>query len=147
MKEFVTAFEEAAEEDDNEAKVKALMEQGKTEDEARAEVEPYVEFKVDDRVLRAYHPTDGQLTFMLAALGRGQASEARFASIINLMLSSLRDDDAIYLEGRLLSRDPKKRLPVKQIEAIFEYLMEEWFARPTQPQSDSAPSPQSDGQN
>ena len=36
---------------------------------------------------------------------------------------------------------------VQKVVKIFEYLTEEWFARPTQPQSDSAPSPQSDGQN
>jgi hypothetical protein len=84
---------------------------------------------------------------MLASLGRGQSSESRFASIINIMMSSLRDADADYLESRLLSRDPKDRLPVEQIEAIFEFLTTEWFARPTQPPSDSAPSPQNDGQN
>jgi hypothetical protein len=71
-------------------------------------------------------------------MGRGQSQESRFASIINIMLESLRPGDRDYLEGRLLSQDPKQRLPVKQIEAIFEYLAEEWFARPTQQPSDSA---------
>lgn len=130
MKEFVTAVEESIQ-----------------EDEGTPVEEQYVEFKLDDRVMRAYQPTDGQLTFMLAAMGRGQTSDQRFAAIINIMMESLREEDQDYLESRLLTRDPAKRLPVKQIEAIFEYLTEEWFGRPTQPPSDSAPSPQSDGQN
>lgn len=84
--------------------------------------------KVVDRAgMRAYQPNEGQLTFMLAALGRGQSKDQRFASIINLMLETLRDDDRDYLEGRLLSSDPKKRIPVKQIEEVFEYLVEQWF--------------------
>lgn len=130
MKEFTTAVEEVV-----------------AEDEGTPVEEQFVAFKVDGRELRAYPPTDGQLAFMLAALGRGQTADQRFAAIINIMMSSLRDDDQDYLEGRLLSRDPKKRLKIEQVEQIFEYLTEEWFARPTQASSDSAPSPQSDGQN
>lgn len=130
MKEFTTAFEEVA-----------------TEDDGTAVEEQYVEFKLDGREMRAFQPTDGQLAFMLATLGRGQTSDQRFAAIINIMMSCLRDEDRDYLESRLLTRDPKNRLPVTQIEAIFEHLAGEWFGRPTQSPSDSAPSPQSDGQN
>ena len=129
MKEFTTAFEEIEHED------------------SEPKEEKYVEFSLDGKTLRAYDPTEGQLVFLLASMGRGQSSEQRFASIINIMLASLRDDDAAYMEQRLLTRDPKHRLPASQIEAIFEYLTEEWFARPTEPQSDSAPSPQTDGHN
>ena len=130
VKEFTTAVEDIVAEDDG---VKA-------EDQ-------YVEFKLDGREMRAYPPTDGQLAFMLAAMGRGQTSDQRFAAIINIMLSSLRDDDRDYMESRLLTRDPKVRLPVKRIEEIFTFLTSEWFARPTQPSSGSVPSPPSDGQN
>jgi hypothetical protein len=150
VKEFVTAVEETIAEDDYEAKVKALVEQGKTREEAEAEVDSevgVVPFKVDDRVLKAYPLHEGQLTFMLAALGRGQSQESRFAAIINIMMEALRDDDQIYLEGRLLTRDPKKRLPMKTVEGIFEYLIEEWFARPTQQQSGSAGLQPSGGPN
>jgi hypothetical protein len=103
--------------------------------------------EISRRVLRAYPPTDGQLTFMLAALGRGQTSDQRFAAIINIMLSAMRDEDQDNMEQRLLSRDSKVRLPIKVVEEIFEELIAEWFGRPTKPQSDSAPSPQSDGEN
>lgn len=133
MKEFISAVEDVVNEDNPE-----LDSDGKP-------VEKYIAFKVDGRELRAYEPTDGQLTFMLAALGRGQTKDQRFASIINIMLETLRDDDRDYMESRLLTRDPKKRLPVSTIEKIFEHLTEEWFARPTQSPSDSAPSPQTGG--
>lgn len=129
MKEFITAVEDVV-----------------AEDNGTAKEEQFVEFSVDGRVLHAYPPTDGQLAFMLAALGRGQSQDQRFAAIINIMLASLRDEDQDYLESRLLTRGPD-RLKITQVEQIFEFLTEEWFARPTQPPSDSAPSPQSDGEN
>ncbi len=109
--------------------------------------ERFIEFKLDGRVLHSYPPLEGQMAFMLASLGRGQSTEQRFAAIINIMMSTLRNEDADYLEGRLLSRDPKDRLSIKTIEAIFESLIEEWFARPTQPSSDSAESEPSTGPN
>jgi len=150
VKEFITAVEEVAAEAEYEAKVKALVDAGKTREEAESEVdseEGIVTFKVDGRVLKSYPPTEGQLTFMLASLGRGQSQESRFASMINIMLESLRDEDQDYLESRLLTRDRKTRLPVKMVEQIFENLVEEWFARPTQPQSDSAKSLPTSGPN
>lgn len=125
MKEFTTAIDEAFKSDEESA---------------------LVEFKVDDRVLRSRAPHDGQLTFMLAAMGRGQTNDQRFASIINLVMSTLPDEDADYLQSRLLETDPRKRIPVKVIEEIFEFLVSEWFARPTPPSSGSAPSQPSDGQ-
>ena len=128
MREFITAVEDIEKEDSEQE-------------------EDFIEFKLDGRVMRSYPPNDGQLAFMLASMGRGQTTDQRFAGIINIMIASLRDEDADYLESRLLEKDAKKRLPVKQVEAIFEYLVEEWFARPTQSPSDSAPSQQSDGQN
>lgn len=120
MKEFISAIEE------NEA------------DEFDAE--EAIEFRVDGRVLHAYKPNEGQLTFILAALGRGQSQQDRFASIVNIMMSSLRGEDRDYLESRLLEREPSKRLRLKVVEGIFEYLAGEWFATPTQEPSDSAKS-------
>ena len=109
--------------------------------------EDFVEFKVDDRVLRSYTPHAGQLTFMLAALGRGQSNDAKFASIINLVMSTLQEEDADYLEGRLLERNPRNRLSVETVEQVVEYLVEEWFATPTKSPSDSVPSPPTGGAN
>ena len=138
MKEFVVAYEDV-----------------QAEDAGEDLDEKFVEFDIVDRdkdgeetnrrTLRAYPPTDGQLAFMLAALGRGQTQDQRFAAIVNIMMSAMRDEDQDYLESRLLSRDPNVRLPLKAVEQIFEGLTEEWFANPTQPASDSASSPQKDG--
>lgn len=134
MKEFLTAVEEVVTEDEREEKILALIAEGKTREEAEKEVEEtFVEFKVDGRVMKAYLPTPGQLAFMLAALGRGQSQDQRFAAILNIMFEALSPEDRDYLEGRMLTRDPKKRIKMAQIEEIFEYLTEEWFGRPTQP--------------
>ncbi len=130
MKEFTSAVEEI-----------------EADAEGTPTAERFIEFKLDGRVLHSYPPLEGQLAFMLASLGRGQTTEQRFAAIINIMMSTLRSEDADYLENRLLSRDPKNRLSIKTIEATFEYLIEEWFARPTQPPSDSAASEPTTGQN
>jgi len=132
VKEFVTAVQEAEAEADREAKIAALIEQGKTQAEAEQEVDGFIPFKIDGRELRAYPLLPGQLAFMMAALGRGQTADTRFAAIINIMMSSLRDDDQDYFESRLLTQDPKKLLPLEQVEEIFEFLAGEWFARPTQ---------------
>lgn len=139
MKEFTSAVEDIIEDDEREAAIMALVKGGSTREQAEQEVdgEKPIEFKLDGRTMHAYTPTDGQLAFMLASMGRGQTSDGRFASIINIMLECLRDDDKDYFESRLLTRDPKKRLGVKMIEQVFEHLTEEWFARPTQSSSDS----------
>lgn len=116
--------------------------------EGEKETEEFTPFELDGRELRAYKPHDGQLIFMLAALGRGQEDSQRFASIINLMMSTLRGEDQDYLESRLLERDPRKRLQPEKIEEIFQWLVEdEWFKDPTQEPSGSATSQPSDGSN
>jgi hypothetical protein len=162
MKEFTTAIDEVLDADEATAKreerIGELYEQflratpfdgepGTAEEEehvsrlrrraeeqvADEEDDPHVDFKLDGRVMRAYQPTDGQLAFMIAAMGRGQSNEQRFAGILNLLANTLRQEDQDYLDARLLSRDKKDKNLINQIEAIFEHLMEEWFEdRPTQ---------------
>ena len=100
--------------------------------------EQYIEFEIDGRTLRAFHPTPGQLVFMLAAMGHGQSAEQRFAGILNIVFAALRDEDRDYVEARLLSRDPKDRKFHETLEGVFEFLAEEWFATPTEQPSDSA---------
>lgn len=120
MKKFVTAAEEI---------------EGDEEDRGTP-----IEFELDGRKMTAYRPHEGQLTFMLAALGRGQTDDQRYAAIVNIMMAALKDSDQDYLEGRLLTHVRRERLRLKQLEEIFEYLVEEWFADPTREQSDSAGS-------
>lgn len=146
MREFVAAVEDLNEDEDG--KVQMLDENDQpmfNEDGSPMMDDPHVRFKLDDRMLRAYNPTPGQLMFMMAALGRGQSNESRFASILNIMFESLGPEDKDWFEGRLLTRDKDKILSPKRIEGIFEYLTTEWFARPTQPPSGSASSLPSGG--
>jgi hypothetical protein len=140
VKEFIIAADEVAKEADGTPIPEQFTEIPLVDKDENGEV-------TERRTLKVYPPTDGQLTFMLAALGRGQTADQRFAAIINIMLSCMGEDDKDYFETRLLSRDPKVRIPVPVVEQIFEELIAEWFGRPTPPQSDSAPSPQSDSQN
>ena len=126
MKKFVTAVEDIESDEDR---------------------GPAIEYEIDGRPMKAYRPHEGQLTFMLAALGRGQTDDQRYAAIVNIMMASHKGDDQDYLENRLLENDNTKRLRLKQLEEIFEYLISEWFADPTQERSDSAESESSDSQN
>lgn len=97
-----------------------------------------IEFELDGRKLTAYRPHEGQLTFMLAALGRGQTDDQRYAAIVNIMMASLKGDDQDHLESRLLANKRSERLRLKQLEEIFEFLIAEWFADPTKEPSGSA---------
>ena len=131
MKEFILAVEDEAADQEREDAIAALM--AKNEDMTREQAETRVdrgaptEFKIGDRVLRAYKPNETQLIFLLASLGRGQSKESRMASIVNVMLESLDEDDKDWFEERLLTSDPKKRIPPRVIESVFEYLTGEWF--------------------
>lgn len=127
MKEFISAIEENENEENGE--------------------DSFVEFKLDGRVMRAYQPDASQLTFLLAALGRGQRNEQRFANIVNIMMSSLREDDADYFEARLLERDPRRKISLKTMEEVFEYIIEQWFGDPTQSPSGSVHSEPPAGEN
>ena len=117
MKEFTTAvkrhIEEAPETDTN---------------EPTKRTGPYVEFKMDDRVMKAYRPNEAQLTFIMAAMGRGQSTQERYGNIVNIMMESLDSEDKDYFESRLLTGDPKQTLSIEEdIQPIFAYLTEEWF--------------------
>lgn len=135
MKQFTTAVEEILTEEEREAKIKALIAAGKSEREAEVEVgdaDTYTEFMLDDRLIKAYTPTPAQLAFLLASMGRGQTKDRKFAGVMNVIMQSLDEDDQEHLENRLLSRKRGERLELEDLEKIFEYLVEEWFATPTQ---------------
>lgn len=131
MKEFILAVEDETAEQEREDKIAALM--AKDENLTREQAEVLVdrgtptEFKIGNRVLKAYKPNETQLIFLLASLGRGQTKESRIASIINVMMESLDADDKDWFEERLLTSDPTKRLAPSLIENVFEYLTSEWF--------------------
>jgi len=109
------------------------------------EDEKFTQFKVDGREMKAYAPDDGQLAMLLATIGRGSSDQDKVAGLINFFCAVLDDEDATYIEVRLLDRkDPFK---LDEVEKIMEWLVEEWGGRPTQPLSVSTPSQESGGPN
>lgn len=106
-----------------------------------------IKYDLDGRIMTAYKPHEGQLTFMLASLGRGQTDEQRYGAIVNIMMASHRDADQDHLASRLLTNVWKDRIHLRELEQIFEHLTEEWFADPTQSPSGSAESEPSDSEN
>ena len=114
MREFTTAIEEVTEE------------QG-----------PDLEFKLDDRVLHAYKPTEGQLAMLMASIGRHTSDSTKVAGIIDFFVSVMDEQSHAYIVDRLLSRaDP---LGIPQVQDIMEWMVEEWTGRPTKPLSVSTP--------
>lgn len=137
MREFVSAAAEAtrAKEAAIAAARKAAEDAGieyVEEPEEADESQPFIEFLHDGRRMKAYQPHSGQLTFMMATLSRGQTDNERFSSILTLMFQTFAREDRDYLESRIVSNDPAKKMEVAEIEEIFEMLMEEWFGIPTQ---------------
>ena len=130
MREFTTAYEDI-----------------ENEDAGTPPEEVPIPFMLDGREYKSYPPNEGQLAFMVAGLGRGHTDGDRFGTIVTLIANTLEPEDKDFLEKRMVSRDPKQCLNMKTMEGIFQYLTEEWFARPTQKPSGSAGSPPSDGQN
>lgn len=144
MSDDIRAFESAAEEVEHEDHIaariaellKTINEDGspaftpeEAEDKAYEEEDEKkaVHFTLREREMTAYQPHDGQMAFLLANLGRGQTSDGRFAAIVNIMTECLRGGDKDYFESLLLTGDRKKRLKLKTLEGIFEYLTEQWF--------------------
>lgn len=129
MKEFALAVIDEVEDSTREERIAALVAEGKTQREAEIEVDRgrAVEFKIGDRVLKAYKPDEAQLIFLMATMARGQSKTNRMAGVINVMMESLDEDDKDWFEERLLTSDRKRKIAPQTIEAVFEYLTEQWF--------------------
>lgn len=102
-----------------------------------------MEFAVDGEVLHCYRPSDGQLAVLMASVSRSQSTANQIAGIINFFVEVLDDDSHAYLVGRLLDRrDP---FGLQEVQAIMEWMIEEWTGRPTSSPSASTPSRRSGG--
>lgn len=123
MKEFETAVQQAAENEEDE------------------KVYP---FKVDGVECRAYRPKDGQLAILIATNTRHSTMEEKMAGLINFFVAVLDDESHSYVVNRLLDR--RDSFGIEQINSIFEWLMGEWTGRPTQSSSASTQSRSSGGQ-
>lgn len=122
MKEFTTAVSGAEQSDDD-----------------------AMEFNVDGTLCRAYRPSDGQLAFLMASTGRHSNSQEQIAGLINFFVAVLDDDSHNYVVNRLLDR--KDPFGIEQVQAIMEWMVEEWSGRPTRSPSVSTTSPPTTGQS
>ena len=121
MKEFTTALRDA--------------EQG---------TEEPVEFKLDDQVVKAYRPTDGQIAILMASIGRHTTESTKIAGVIDFFVATLDDESYNYVVNRLLSRDDP--LELEQVQEVIEWMIEEWSGRPIKKPSASTRSQQNGGQ-
>lgn len=120
MKEFITAARDTLGEVDEETKIT---------------------FKHDGKELTFFEPSTGQQAIMLSMGGRTM-DVRMMGTFIQLFFEMADDDTARYLQGRLLDRNDTFDVSGEGgIFDLWEYITEEWSARPTREQSDS-PSPQ-----
>jgi hypothetical protein len=101
-------------------------------------------FKIDKTEIVCFRPNDGQIAMLLASTSRYTKFETRLAGMIDFMVGTMDDDSREYVVARLMDRDDE--FGMEQMEEILEWMVEEWVARPTQPPSDSSPSPKNDGE-
>jgi len=121
MREFVTAVEQAHEDED---------EGGST-------------LVLDGRELRYYQPTDGQFAIYMASTGRHASQTDRIAATVNFFIELFDKNDQVHLSDRLLDRDDPFGVPM--MEEIMGEMVQEWTGRPTVPSSGSTPSRKSGG--
>lgn len=131
MKQFITAAKEAIEAaDDN-------LEEGLLEFEL---VQQFADDRPDEvRKLAAHKPDDGQLGILIATVGGRSNKITATAGTINFFMSLFDDDDAAYLESRLLDRKDKG-LKIEKVSEILEWFIEEWTGNPTDEPSGSTRS-------
>ena len=121
MREFITAVEDAFDEEPDEG----------------------TSIMLDGREMQFFKPTDGQIAMFMSSNGRHSSTGNRVAGIIDFFMGLFDDDDQTYLSDRLLDRtDP---FGVKKIEEILESMLEEWSGRPTKSSSGSTRSRTSGG--
>ena len=121
MKEFSTAAEK----------------QDETTDEAD------LIFMLDDHEMRAYKPTEGQFALVMMALGRHASNTEQFAGVIDFFVNVLDGPSQQYVMDRMASRE--NVIPMEDIVAMLEWMVEEWGGRPTQSPSGSTPSRRNGG--
>lgn len=95
-------------------------------------------FMIDDHECRCYKPTDGQLAVLMASISRSTNWTDKVAGIINFFVEVLDADSHTYVVGRLLSREDP--FGIYDVEAIIEWMVEDWTGRPIQSPSGSTSS-------
>lgn len=116
-----------------------------TRGEKRDEEEP-ITFLHDGREVTFFKPSSGQFMLM-SSIGIGGSSNPRsIGTFIALFMELMDEDTQGYFEGRLLDRHDTFDIDSEGgIFDIWEYLAEEWSARPTKEPSDYQPPQRATG--
>jgi hypothetical protein len=93
-----------------------------------------LEFDLDGETFTAYPPTGGQLALVMASVGKHSQAVERVVAIIDFFDSLLDDEGQARIRERLMDRDDS--FDLENVEAILDYLVKEWSARPTKRPSD-----------
>ena len=102
-----------------------------------------IEFTIDGEECNAFQPSNGQLAVLLASISSTQSWTHQVAGVINFFDAVLDEDSSAYVTRRLLDR--RDQFGIDEVQAIIEWLVEEWSARPTPSPSGSTPSPPKGG--
>lgn len=109
MREFVTSVSEA---------------------QAKEADEDFIEFKIDEQVVKAYRPTPSQMAWAITATGRYTSFSDKVAGVIDFFVGVLDEESRVHVVNRLMDRsDP---FDFEQVQDIIKFLVEEWSGRPTQ---------------
>lgn len=112
--------------------------------DTRDDEEP-ITFLHDQREVTFYKPSSGQFMLM-SSLGVGDMDPRSVGTFIALFMELMEEDTQRYFESRLLDRHDTFDIDSEGgIFDIWEYLAEEWSARPTKEPSDYQPPQRATG--
>ncbi|MGH3589063.1 MAG: hypothetical protein ACRDQ0_22370 [Pseudonocardia sp.] len=96
-----------------------------------------------DTDIVVYPPTEMQLVLFMsvAAMDRREMTPIQAGRAYNLLMSFMDQDSRSYVESRLQDRT----LSMETLFAVFDKLIEQVGARPTEQSSDSSPQPSTTG--
>lgn len=113
--------------------------------EVRDEEEVSTTFVHDGTEVTFFKPSSGQFMLM-SSIGVGNRDAKSMGTFIALFMEIMDEATQSYFEGRLLDRrDPFDIDSEGGIFEIWEYLVEEWSARPTKEPSDYQPPQRATG--
>jgi len=113
-----------------------------TDDSEFEGAEP-IQFQVDQDTFTAFPPTSSQFALFMAAQSSHSKTADQIAALIDFFNGMLSEDDQQLLRWRLMNREDS--FSFETVQAILEFLVEEWSARPTQSPQGSSSSRQNTG--
>lgn len=81
-------------------------------------------------------PGNGQMLYLMTSFGETSTIGNRAGAVFDLLFSTMSDEDVAFIRGKMLENEFEEEIATD----IFEALMEDWFADPSQQSSDSQPT-------